>query len=88
VLFRGGKGSGSNKDPDLIEISYQFDQSDDVEAQTIGDITGVTKAGWQYLWVQYREHDDQDAKDFCRRPVAAYVEKVYYPAAFSALAIG
>jgi hypothetical protein len=88
VLFRGGKGSGSNKDPELIEISYQFDQSDDVEAQTIGDITGVSKAGWQYLWVQYREHDDQDAKDFCRRPVAAYVEKVYYPAAFSALAIG
>ena len=88
VLFRGGKGSGSNKDPNLIEITYAFDQSDDVTGQTIGEISGVAKAGWEYLWVQYRETDDTTAKDFARRPVAAYVERVYQPAAFSALGIG
>ncbi len=88
VLFRGGKGSGSNKNPTLIEITYSFDQSDDVTAQTIGDITGVAKAGWQYLWVQYRETDDTDAKSFARRPVAAYVEKVYEATSFAALGIG
>ena len=88
VLFRGGKGSGSNKNPTLIEITYSFDQSDDVTEQTIGDITGVSKAGWQYLWVQYRETDDTDAKSFARRPVAAYVEKVYEATSFAELGIG
>ena len=88
VLFRGGKGSGSNKNPTLIEITYQFDQSDDVTSQTIGEITGVAKTGWQYLWVQYRETDDADAKMFARRQVAVYVEKVYDSTSFSPLGIG
>jgi len=88
VLFRGGKGSGSNKNPTLIEITYQFDQSDDVQQQTIGDITGVAKSGWQYLWIQYRETDDAGAKDYARRPVSVYVEKVYDAVAFTALGIG
>jgi hypothetical protein len=88
VLFRGGIGSGSNKDPNLIEITFHFDQSDDVEGQTIGDIAGVAKAGWQYLWVQYRETDDSTANDFARRPVAAYVERVYDATSFGPLGIG
>ncbi|MBN1908120.1 MAG: hypothetical protein JW818_00140 [Pirellulales bacterium] len=88
VLFRGGKGSASNKNPTLIEITYHFDQSDDVTAQTIGDITGVAKSGWQYLWVQYRETDDQTAKAYARRPSAVYVERVYHAASFVALGIG
>ena len=74
--------------PTLIEITYSFDQSDDVTEQTIGDITGVAKAGWQYLWVQYRETDDMDAKSFAQRPVAAYVEKVYEATSFAELGIG
>lgn len=88
VLFRGGKGAASSKNPMLMEITFHFDQSDDVEAQTIGEITGVSKAGWEYLWVQYREVDDTDAKSFARRPVAAYVEKVYKATSFSPLGIG
>ena len=88
VLFHGGKGSASTKDPTLIEITYSFEQSDDVKAQTIGEITGVAKAGWQYLWVQYRETDDSTAKDFARRPVGVYVEKVYQAASFTTLGIG
>jgi len=88
VLFRGGKGTGSSKNPLLIEIAYHFDQSDDVQEQTIGEITGVSKAGWEYLWVQYRETDDTDAKGYARRPVSAYVEKVYQSTSFSSLGIG
>jgi hypothetical protein len=88
VLFRGGKGSGSSKNPALIEITYQFDQSDDVTAQTIGPITGVAKAGWQYLWVHYQETDDPTAKKYVHRPDAVYVERVYDTADFSLLGIG
>ncbi len=88
VLFRGGKGSASNKDPKLIEITYAFDQSDDVQSQTIGDITGVNKAGWQYLWVHYAEEHDETAKTLVRRPDAVYVERVYDSANFGLLGIG
>lgn len=88
VLFRGGKGSGSSKNPLLIEITYHFDQNDDVTEQTIGEITDVAKAGWQYLWIQYIETDDQAAKGYARRPRSVYVEKVYEATAFSALGIG
>jgi hypothetical protein len=88
VLFHGGKGSASTKDTTLIEITYTFEQSDDVKAQTIGDITNVAKAGWQYLWVQYQETHDESAKSFARQPVGVYVEKVYESANFTLLGIG
>lgn len=88
VLFRGGKGSGSSKNPTLIEITYQFDQNDDVTAQSIGDITGVDKAGWEYLWVHYIEEHDTTADSLARRPDAVYVERVYNAAAFGSLGIG
>ena len=48
----------------------------------------MAKAGWEYLWVQYRETDDTDAKSFARRPVAAYVEKVYESTSFASLGSG
>lgn len=88
VLFRGGKGAVSNKDPNLIEIIYAFDQSDDVEGQSIGGISGINKTGWQYLWVQYRETDDSQAKAYARRPCGVYVERVYEAAPFGNLGIG
>lgn len=88
VLFHGGKGSGSNKDPTLIEITYSFEQSDDVQSQAIGDISGVQKAGWQYLWVHYVEQHDSNADAIARRPDAVYVERVYDAADFGALGIG
>ena len=88
VLFRGGKGSASSKNPSLIEINYQFDQNDDVVAQTIGAIAGVAKAGWEYLWVHYIEEHDTTADALARRPDAVYVERVYDAASFAALGIG
>jgi hypothetical protein len=88
VLFRGGKGSASSKDPTLIEITYSFDQSDDVSAQAIGDISGIDKAGWQYLWVHYTEEHDTTADALARRPDSVYVERVYDAANFAALGIG
>ena len=53
---------------------------------TIGTISGVSKAGWQYLWVHYQEtRDDQTAKKFVHRPDAVYVERVYDAASFDLL---
>lgn len=88
VLFHGGRGSGSSKDPTLIEISYSFEQSDDVGPITIGDIEQVIKLGWQYLWVHYVETHDATANAIARRPDGVYVERVYDTAPFGLLGIG
>ena len=88
VLFHGGKGSASNKDPTLIEITYTFEQSDDVTGLTYGPITGVNKAGWQYLWLHYQPTVDTSANAYVHPPDAVYVEQVYDSANFGLLGIG
>lgn len=88
VLFHGARGSASSKDPALIEITFSFEQSDDVQSQTIGDITGIEKPGWAYLWVRHTEQKDTTAGRLVRRPEAVYVERVYYAANFNQLGIG
>ena len=54
----------------------------------MGDITGIDKKGWEYLWVQYADDVDAVKKQLIKKPVAVYIEKVYESALFSALGIG
>ena len=53
----------------------------------MGDIGPITKWGWEYLWVQYADEADDDTKQVVKKPVAVYVEKVYYGTDFSGLGI-
>jgi len=82
---RGGAG-GSGGDP--WEISYAFAGSPNVTGLSIGSITGIVKNGWDYLWASYRQAEDVTAKMLIRKPVAAYVERVYQEGGFAALGIG
>jgi len=90
VLFRGASGSRQGDDPsDLWEITYRFAASPNEDDLEVGDISGIEKEGWQYLWVQYADEADDDTQQLVKKPVAAYVEKVYrYYGDFSALGIG
>lgn len=85
-LFLGAAGSKRGEDP--WEISFAFAGSPNVTGLTIGPIPGVAKKGWEYLWVRYQEAEDATAKMLIRKPVAAYVERVYREGSFSALGIG
>ena len=71
-----------------MELTFLFEQSDPIENVTIGDITGVRKGGWEYLWVHYEEQDDQAAGKFVRRADGVYVERVYDFASLAQLGIG
>jgi hypothetical protein len=53
---------------------------------SVGSLTGIAKGGWHHLWVLYSSVVDQYT--LIKRPVAAYVEQVYWPADFSLLGIG
>ena len=84
VLFLGA--SGSQRGQDDWEITYRFAASPNVTGLQVGDITGIDKKGWEYLWVRYADAEDQNV--LVKRPIAAYVERVYESGDFSQLGIG
>jgi hypothetical protein len=85
VLFLGA--SGSKRGVENWEISYRFAASPNMAGLTIGDISGIDKRGWEYLWVRYADAEDTNAKTLVKKPIAVYIEQVYPYADFSALGI-
>jgi len=70
----------------MWEITHRFSASPNKTGLTIGDITGIEKKGWEYLWVRYADAEDTAAKTLVKKPAAVYVEKVYEEGDFSVLA--
>ena len=85
-LFLGA--SGTKRGVDAWSITFNFAGSPNTASQTIGDITGISKNGWDYLWVRYADFVDSFAYSLVKRPIGVYVERVYQPADFSDLGIG
>lgn len=85
VLFLGARGS--TRGTEDWQISYRFVASPNLTGISVGDITGIAKKGWEYLWANYRDVEDATAKALVKRPVSAYVEKTYETGSFSGLGI-
>jgi len=85
LLFLGA--SGSKRGNDLWEIQYRFSGSPNQVGIVVGDITGISKYGWDYMWVQYADDVDGTTQQIYKKPVAAYVEQVYPAAIFANLGI-
>lgn len=87
VLFLGASGTKTGIDD--WEIAFKFAASPNVSGLSLGGgITVTAKPGWDYLWVRFADAEDTAAKALVKRPVAAYVERVYQAADFSLLGIG
>jgi hypothetical protein len=85
LLFLGGSGEVI---PDVpTTVAYNFAASADVTGLTIADLASITKGGHDYLWIAYEEEADASAKKKIRRPLSAYVERIYDRTAFSAFGI-
>ena len=84
-LFLGA--SGSKRSDSDWEISFRFASSPNAANLTVGDITGIAKKGWEYLWVRYADAVDDTSKSLVKKPSAAYVEQVYGFGNFAALGI-
>jgi hypothetical protein len=84
-LFLGA--SGAQRGQDDWEITYRFAASPNRTGIIIGDIVGIVKKGWEYLWVRYEDAEDTGANALVKRPMAVYVEQVYDWADFSLLGI-
>ncbi|MEO0513610.1 MAG: hypothetical protein AAF108_12090 [Planctomycetota bacterium] len=88
VLFLGATGArrGTGPDDDW-EITFRFAASPNVTGLSVGSINGIAKKGWEYLWVRYADQEDTSANTIVKRPVAAYVERVYDQGNFGGLGI-
>jgi len=86
VLFLGA--SGSKRGEEDWEITFRFAASQNVNGLAVGDILGINKKGWEYLWVRYADDEDQAAKVLVKKPIGVYIEKVYEEGNFAGLGIG
>jgi hypothetical protein len=89
VLFVGCSGSqewDDQKGRGPWSLSFRFVASKNVTGETIGDISGVSKKGHEYLWVRYE--DAVSSNVLLKKPKAVYVNKVYRESNFSQLGIG
>ncbi|MCZ2341697.1 MAG: hypothetical protein LC104_07860 [Bacteroidales bacterium] len=84
VLFLGA--SGQRRDSEKWEISFAFTASPNTAGLQVGDIAGIAKKGWEYLWVRYADVEDQ--KVLVKQPESVHVERVYDSANFALLGIG
>lgn len=86
VLFTGANGTrrgGGN-----WELNFAFEMTENEHNLVIGEFNGISKEGWQYLWVLYRTVEDGTAKSLVKRPQAVYVEDIYQKKDFAQLGIG
>lgn len=90
LLFLGAYGSRRGIIGDW-EITFRWAASENQTNIGIGTgplITVPAKKGWEYLWVRFRDEVDGASSTLVKKPVAAYVERVYQLGDYSALLIG
>lgn len=86
VRFLGASAQPNGED--LFSFTFKFAASATVEDITIGDITGIYKRGWDYLWTRYESVVDDTTKKMTKKPIAVYVSQVSKLGDFSSLGIG
>ena len=86
-LFLGASGSQRGIGEDW-EIAFRWAGSPNMTGLTVGDITGIEKLGWEYMWLRYEDVEDFDAHALVKRPTSVHIEQVYAYADFSWLGIG
>ena len=79
--------SGSARGEWTVPITFNFEASHNVTDLKVGDITGIAKEGWHYLWTFYEDTEDQSAQELVKNPKAVYVEQVHEYEDFSKLGL-
>lgn len=75
VKFLGATGQSNDEAGAVVPVTFHFEVSKHATL-TIGDISGIEKRGWDYLWCQYEETEDAAAGQVAQNPIAVYVEKM------------
>ena len=59
-----------------------------IPARVVGTITGIAKAGHDYMWINYQQEANSTTSQLYAKPIEVYVDKVYRDGDFSLLGIG
>lgn len=85
VLFLGATGQPAGQY--TVDMTYRFSASPTATNLTIGNITGITKAGWDYLWVFACDSEDPATLVRTKKPISVHVERIFYECDFSVLGL-
>jgi hypothetical protein len=85
MLFTGATGDIVAEDPTL---TFNFIVSKNVLSLNIGNITGITKAGHDYIWFGFKNSKDSGTGLKRREIRGAYVNRIYNEANHGLLYIG
>lgn len=89
VLFNGA--DVQQREDGLWEVQFKFSYQPNAQNLSVGSgtnlITGISKNGWDYLWIYYAQSVDPTAKVKINPPIAVYIEQIYDYGPFSSLGI-
>ena len=85
VLFRGASFEASAT-ATMVPVTFRFDVRTNETDIVISDIEGITKNGWDYLWVEYV--DDVVGTRLWKKAKYVYVARVIERKPFANLKIG
>ncbi|VTR92821.1 Uncharacterized protein OS=Isosphaera pallida (strain ATCC 43644 / DSM 9630 / IS1B) GN=Isop_2424 PE=4 SV=1 [Gemmata massiliana] len=92
VLFLGAEGTYTQGDGWSITYEFGVQEHEELIEIVPGELPyppeTISKRGWNYLWVLFKEVRDTATDSAVAVPSAAYVEKVIRPVDFSLLGIG
>lgn len=88
VLYMGATGEvefplAATQRTEPVPVELHFDASENRTNFAVGDITGLNKLGWDYLWVRYGDQDAGGGQGPVPRPRHAYVERNYETLGFA-----
>lgn len=86
ILFQGC--TGQQRGQDDWEITFKFSKSPNLSNQTIGNVTGINKGGWDYLWIRYQDAVDGASNSLTKKILAVVVDQTYTRSDFTTLGIG
>lgn len=86
LLFLGVSGQHANQSEKDVPVTFRFASSRTRTNFSVGPITGVTKEGHHYLWIEYEPHVYGSGR-LIKRPKAVHIERVYDYADFDLLGI-
>jgi hypothetical protein len=80
--------TGGTRDNDTCELTFSFAASPNLVNLKVGDIQGIAKQGWDYLWVRWEDDVDDTAKALVKKPRTVYVDRPIERTEFALLGIG
>lgn len=85
ALFLGARCQWQGDQP-FCSITFDFDCRPNVDKFYVKSLPEFEKKGWEYVWILYQDETNNDA--LIRRPVAAYLNKIYEDEDWTPLRIG